>query len=329
MATYTERYLAAALRGIPERQKTDVERELRSSIGDAVDDRVAAGEEPEKAEREVLEELGDPARLAAGMADRPTYLIGPGLFPAYRALLTLLLTIVVPLAGVVSAVVELAHGGQIGSILVAGFGTALTVAVNLFFWVTLIFAIGERYESMRDVTPTAANGRWTVDRLPSVPSTRISVGDTVEEVVPLVVGIVGLLVLRGLTWTDTTTGQAIPILAPALNDFWLPYLVAAFAALVGFRLVLYMLGRWTIAMAVAFTVLQLVFALPVVYLALSGMLINPQFAAALGYPQLSDGSGWPMILIAVGVVVVTGWEIFDAFRQALRAKAAADTADAT
>ncbi len=162
-----------------------------------------------------------------------------------------------------------------------------------------------------------------------MPSTRISVGDTVEEVVPLVVGIVGLVVLRGLTWTDTTTGQAIPILAPGLNDFWLPYLVAVFAALVGFRLVLYVLGTWTMPMAVSFTVLQLAFALPVVYLALSGMLINPQFAAAIGYPLLSDGSGWPMILIAIGVVVVTGWEIFDAFRQALRAKAAAELADAT
>ena len=35
----------AALRGIPDKQRPDVEQELRSSIADAVEDRVGAGEE--------------------------------------------------------------------------------------------------------------------------------------------------------------------------------------------------------------------------------------------------------------------------------------------
>ena len=71
MTPLTERYLAAALRGIPEKQRADVERELSSSIADAIEDRVAPARTAAAAEKAVLEGLGDPARLAAGMSVAP------------------------------------------------------------------------------------------------------------------------------------------------------------------------------------------------------------------------------------------------------------------
>jgi len=79
MTSLTERYLATALRGIPERQRADVDRELRSSIADAVEDRVVAGEDRVAAEKDVLEGLGNPARLAAEYDGRKLHLIGPEL----------------------------------------------------------------------------------------------------------------------------------------------------------------------------------------------------------------------------------------------------------
>jgi hypothetical protein len=54
----------------PRDRRSDIERELRASIADAVDGRIDAGGEPADAEVAVLTELGDPARLAAGYADR-------------------------------------------------------------------------------------------------------------------------------------------------------------------------------------------------------------------------------------------------------------------
>lgn len=323
MPSLTERYLAAALRGIPQAKRADVERELRSSIGDAIDDRVGAGESHESAERSVLEGLGDPARLATGMTGKPAYLIGPELFPAYRQLLTLLLAIVVPIAGIAVGVVEIATGGTIGNAIVEGGGTALQVAVHLAFWVTLIFALVERYDVARDSAPTTGDlglGKWSVDRLPELPSTRISISDTAGEVISSVLGIVFLLIARGLTWTDSQTGQQISILAPQLTDFWLPFLVVVLLIQIGFRIVLYMLGRWTLAMAVANTVIGLAFAFPAVYLAINGLLVNPAFATAVGYPPLAEGDGPVMVVIAIGIVLVTAWEIVDGFRQARRAQ---------
>jgi len=99
VTTLTDRYVSAALRSIPEQKRADIDRELRASIDDAIDTRVDAGEPQKEAEYAVLTDFGDPARLAAGYADRPLYLIGPALFLDWWRLLKVLLAIVVPIAG--------------------------------------------------------------------------------------------------------------------------------------------------------------------------------------------------------------------------------------
>jgi hypothetical protein len=323
MSTFTDRYVAAVLAGIPQNKKADVERELRSSIADAIDDRVGGGEGAENAERHVLQGLGDPARMSAEMTGRPMYLIGPDLFPAYRALLGLLLAIVPAIVGVVAAVASLSGGGQVGDIIVAGVGAAFNVAVHLGFWVTLIFALIERFDTAKQATGElrSATGAWTVESLPEVQTGRVSIGDTVGESFGNIAAIVGLLVLQAITWTDPQTGQANPLLEPSVSPVLVPYLVAIMASLIGFRVVLYMVGRWTVGLAAANAVLNLAFTIPVVYLALNGMLINPAFAQSIGWPELASGSGWAMLLTAAIATVVTAWEIFDGFRQALRASA--------
>ena len=75
MTTLTDRYVDAALRRLPADKRPDIDKELRASIADAVDDRVGAGTDPAQAEVAVLTDLGDPARLAAGYADQPLHLI--------------------------------------------------------------------------------------------------------------------------------------------------------------------------------------------------------------------------------------------------------------
>jgi hypothetical protein len=318
----TDRYLDAALRGIPEGQRSDVERELRSSIADAVDDRVGAGEEPAAAERSVLEGLGDPTRLAAGMTGRPMYLIGPDLFPNYRRLLTVLMGIIVPIAGVAVGLVELFRGGTIGSAVVAGGGVAVTVAVHLGFWVTLAFALVERADAARQSASEIRStlGRWSLDDLPPLRSDRIGIGETVGDVVSNLLGAGFLVVVSGLTWTNPSNGQVVPILEPSLVGFWIPLLVVVLLALVGLYVVLHLVGRWTVELAITNLVMQLLFAIPVLYLALNGMLVNPGFAASVGYPPLAEGDGPVMVIFAISVVLITGWETIDGFRKAIRAR---------
>src|SRR3954464_2212709 len=96
--TLTDRYVSAAVRTVPEDQRSDLAAELRASIDDQVDARVEGGEPRGSAERAVLTDLGDPDKLAAGYMDRPLYLIGPRYFLDWWRLLKLLLWIVLPCA---------------------------------------------------------------------------------------------------------------------------------------------------------------------------------------------------------------------------------------
>ena len=96
--TLTDRYVWAVQRSLPERQRHDIDRELRGTIADTIDGKIEGGTKPAVAEREVIAELGDPYRLAAGFADRPLHLIGPALFPDYVRLLKVLYVIVLPIA---------------------------------------------------------------------------------------------------------------------------------------------------------------------------------------------------------------------------------------
>ncbi len=322
MTSLTERYVAAALRGIPERQRDDVGRELRSSIVDAVDDRVASGEDREAAETAVLEELGDPALLSAGLVGRPLYLIGPDLFMYYRTILVRLLGIVVPIVAIVLAAVTLSRGDGVLEAIFEGAGVGFTVAVYIVFWVTVFFALIERFDTERTAQKELREefGTWTVERLPSGPPGRVGLGETVGEVVTAVLTIGGLLVAQSITFPDETSGVEISLLAPDLWAIWVPVLIAILAVLAALHIVIYRVGRWTVPLAVAHTLLEVAFAAPMVYLALNGTLVNPAFADAVGWPPLAEASGPVMVWVAVGVVLVTAWEIVDAFRKAWRAR---------
>jgi hypothetical protein len=309
------------LRGVPERQRADVEGELRSSIDDAVEDRVGAGEDRSTAERAVLESLGNPVRLAAEYAGRPLHLIGPELFLVYRDLLVRLVGIVVPIVLVVLTTAELLGGTGLVGALLAGIGGAVNIGVHLAFWVTLVFAFIERADAARDARTeiAGASSRWTVDMLPEPGSDRIGAGDTAGEVFSVLLSIGGLLFLRGLSSVTDAGGAVVPVFDPALTTFWFPVLIALLAATAVVHVVVYLVGRWTIPIAAGYTVLELAFAIPVIGLALSGTLINPAFAAEIGWPPLAERDGPVMLVIAISATLVTAWEIFDAFRRARRA----------
>ncbi len=325
MTPLTERYLAAALRGIPEAKRTDVERELRSSIADAIEDRTSAGEDQADAEKAVLEGLGDPTRLAAGITGRPLYLIGPDLFVQYRQLLVLLLSIVLPIVGVIQVVVQVSEGEAWFGAIVAGIAGAWTVGLHIFFWVTMTFALVERVDAAKEARDelTKAADRWTVDQLPELPTGRITAGELVGELVTTLFTIGGILFLTGAAWFTDAAGDVIPLFNPEIWSFWMPVLIGFLILLAGLQVVIFLVGRWTIPFAIVFALLQLGFSIPVIYLALTGTLINPAFADALGWPPLAEGDGLVMLGVAAGTAMVTGWEIYDGFRRARRANAGA------
>lgn len=326
---WTERYLAAALRSIPESKRSDVERELRSSIEDGIEERIGAGEDPAAAERTVLEGLGDPSRLASAYTGRPNYLIGPELFPVWLSVVPKILGTAVPIVGFITASVSLADGGTVTDSLAAGISAAIGVGIQIAFWSTLFFVFLERADSARQAREevTAKIGTWTVERLPEGPRKGISIGDTIGEVATVGIAAVGLLIVQGLSFAGPS--GPISVVEPSLSSFWVPFLFATLVALGIVHVFVYTVGHWTMGFAALHAVVEVAWAAPIVWLALQGSLINPAFAAHIGYPALSSGNSPVMLAIAIFSTVITAWEIFDAFRKARRAQDAAPLVSAS
>lgn len=322
MTSLTERYLDAALSGIPASKRADVEGELRSSIADAVEDRVAAGEDRSIAEKAVLEALGNPSRLASEYAGRPLHLIGPDLYLAWKQVLLRLVAVVVPIVLVIQIAAQLYAGTDYVGAIVAAVGTAIVVGTQLAFWVTLVFALIERTDAAREARDeiVGASGRWTVEMLPDPSAEGMGAGETVGEVLTTLITIGGLLFLRDMSFVTDSSGTPVPFFDPALTTFWFPVLIAVLVALGVLQVLVHVVGRWTIPLAIGNAALQLAFAVPIVVLALNGTLINPAFAAEIGWPALAENDGIVMLGVAVGVTLVSGWEIVDAFRRARRAQ---------
>lgn len=307
-ATLTQRYIAAAIQTLPADSQDDVRAELETSIADAVDARVDHGEEPAAAERATLNELGDPALLAASYADRPSHLIGPRYYPTWWRLLKLLLAIVpVCVFGAVALGKTIAADGT-GEVIGHSISASLSTAVHLCFWVTVVFAVLERTGS--------GLPEWTVDSLPEAPDAGSGRSNLIASLVFLGLAAGALLWDQWIGFVRVA-GEAIPVLNPGLWPWSMAGLLALIAAEAVLAIVVFVRGGWSRGLAVANTALGVLFASLTLTLLGRGQLANPDFVTLLtqrtGEPDLVRILG---VIVAFSVVAIGVWDAVDSWRKA-------------
>lgn len=309
MSELTERYVGATLRSIPSRQRDDIEAELRASVADAVEARLANGEDERTAEKAVLNELGDPDRLASGYTGQPGYLIGPDHFFAYRRLLAVLLVTVVPVVMAVTGVGQVIAGEDVGGVVTQVLGIALTLIVHVVFWTTLVFYFIDRSD-------TESGTEWTLSNLPALPHRgSIKLSDTIWTVVVLTVTIVMIFLSRDLSPVTAADGTVVPIFNEDMWDFWFPYLISVLGLEIVFEIIKYRAGAWSWGLASVNLAFNALFAVPAVYLLATDQLFNPELEATV--PGLSVPLNSVMIAVIVIVVVI---DVVQAFRKAYVAR---------
>lgn len=311
--TLTDRYVWTVTRHLSADIGPDVAQELRATIDDAVDDKVAAGLDGEAAEREAISELGDPDVLARQYGGRPSYLIGPGLYPDWVRLLRVLFPIVLPLVLVANFVARASISDEgWGQLLLEAFLLVLSVAVHLAFWVTVTFAAIEwsrpEKDRHRPLTP------WQPDQLTTeVPGAGASRGETIFEV------LLGLGMAALVLWQFTGVGEGgIQVLDPGLGIGWKAALVGFFLMDAALALAVWRAGRWTAGLA-ALNVANNAAAVTVtLWLLEQGDLLTD-------IPEVfADQFGWsadwtfPTGLFGVVIVVIAAWDAFEAIRKARR-----------
>ncbi|SCL33513.1 hypothetical protein GA0070616_4732 [Micromonospora nigra] len=312
MTSLTDRYLAATLRSVPAARREEIATELRASIADMIEGRTAAGQDPAAAEREVLTELGNPTQLAARYADRRLQLIGPAYYLVWQRLLITLLSIIPAVVGVIVAVLDATVGDNPGGAIGKGVVAAFQTAVQIAFWVTVVFAVMERLGTPLNLPA------WNVDQLPDEPVERDArLIDTCAGIAFIVITI-AFLFWQHFQSVVPGEGDGLPFIDPALWSSWLPVLLAVLVASIGVEIAKYRAGRWTWPLVGVNAVLNLAFAVPLVWLLLTDRLINPDLVDR--FEWLREGGSDTAVRVAVVVVaVIVVWDVIDSVIKARRA----------
>ncbi|MBO3737835.1 permease prefix domain 1-containing protein [Actinoplanes flavus] len=303
-----DRYVFTVLRRVPEGQRSDIERELRTSIEDAVDARVDGGQDRAAAVKQTLLELGDPDRLADGYADRPRYLIGPVFYPAWQRLMVVLLATVLPIVVAVMVVIRILEDATVGEVIGSAVGTALTAGAHMVFWVTLTFAVLER----TGVTRGELRGRaWTLDDLPRYEPGFLTPAQLAASL-GWVVLVIAVIILQQFAFTE------VPVLDPANWSFWWPYLIGVLILEGVYAVWLFRRGAWSRTVAVVNAVLAAMVAIPVTWLAVNERFFNPEWIATLDWGG-TDPLAW---LTGITICVAVGGALYDVVDVAVRAERA-------
>ncbi|HJB62852.1 MAG TPA: hypothetical protein H9769_04005 [Candidatus Microbacterium pullistercoris] len=310
-ATLTERYIEATVRRLPATAQDDVRRELEASIADAVEARIEQGESPAEAEHAALTELGDPAVLASGFADRPLHLIGPRFYLSWMRLMKILLWTLPPLAAVGGAIGHAVTGAGFGTVFAEAIVLAISVAVHTAFWTTLIFAVIER-------TGAELPSMWTVDQLPEVPEKEGGWTDAIASLVFLALATGAFIwdALRGVVYAGD---EWISVLGSGLWPWWMTALFAIMAAEAVFVVLRALRGRWTVGFAIGRTVLAGLFVSWTATVLGRDLLLNPEVVALLAERNVGgDVVAILAILLAASVAAGAVWSIIVAWSGARR-----------
>lgn len=322
-------YIQEVTRRLPEKGLQDIALELRSTIEDMLPD-----DYTEEDVKPVLEKLGNPAVLASGYLDRPMHLIGPRYFDIYINLLKMIL----PIAAAISLISLIAdsiisYSGEeavLNVILNAiGFGVwrILSTGIQVFFWLTVVFAIIERTDHRKSQTPlTACFKEWTPDDLYHIPY------------IPKEKAISKVEVFLGLLWTAIWASvyfnassllgvyekgsNGLEFVMPSLNQdvlisYW-PLVILVLGLEIAIDMYKLITGQWTRKIAVLNTVMQVVSSIVFIIIISNDQLFNPKFVAYTGdlFSLTGDFDNWFSYGAIVIFLLFAAIDIYQGFRKA-------------
>lgn len=214
-----ERYLYDVVRRLPEKQRKDIEEELRTLIEDMLEER-EGNKSREENIKDVLSELGDPAKLAMKYRGEEAHLIGGEYYSLYCQILKLVL-ICVGISVTVSALVHLVvrlplQEGAAGSVADSIAGGFLSLAglpgvlLEAFGFVTLVFWVMERNQvKLRRREP------WSLEKLTQIPGKKAMISKS-DSIIGILVSIFVLVIFICLpecigVWVKNADGELVTI----------------------------------------------------------------------------------------------------------------------
>lgn len=321
---WIDRYVFEVGSHLPEKQRVDIETELRSTLEDMLEDRSRELGRPVDDEMafDLLRGYGRPEKVASSYLPQ-RYLVGPRLYPVFWMVLRIVLAVLLGLA-VVGLGFDISRGGLSGLGFLKELGKSalgfVTSAIQTTGLVLVIFAIIERLAPM-DEEDTE---KWDPRGLqPRADSDRISISSNATEIGFTVLALVLFnLAPQWIKFAYLVDGSwsFVPLLSetfyrylPWLNVLWIAGIVFSAGMLIRRRWELW--SRWTsIALSAASVALMAVMVFG------PGLVeIGPGFEA--GREALSSLANLGVRIFLGVFIVLEVVEMFGKVRHLVRRKA--------
>ncbi len=245
-----DRYMAEISRHLPQKSRPDIEKEIRSTLEDMLEDRshTSGKAADEEMAAEVLKEFGSPQKVAASYTPE-RFLIGPRLFPIFWMVVRIVLAVLAAVAlfrlGISAIQASMDIQGVVNAFvqsLADFFGGAMSAFGNI----VLVFAIIQYF--MPDMHfDEKKEEAWDPRSLPEVEDTdKLSITEPVVEIVFTVAAFVLFNfypdVIR-IAFLQDGKWSFLPVLSQAFFSY-LPYMNALWGLQVVLDAFLLRAGHW-------------------------------------------------------------------------------------
>ncbi len=271
------RYVYAVTRRLPQKQRSDIEKELRGLIEDMLADRAGSRAVSEEDVEAVLLELGSPAELADQYRTKEKYLIGPAIYDTYIFVLKIVLG-AVALGITVAITIDyiVTPPGTFLTVVSGYFNALFPALLSGFASVTIIFALFERFDVA--IGREEKEKKWSPAALPPLPVKKAIIKPS-EAIVGLVFAVLAVIffntadhLIGVYSFSQDVPTQVVPLFDHGVFRSVLPLLNIMLAMGITRELLKLAIGKWTRSLAVINLVFNLAsFGLFFVFITANGL----------------------------------------------------------
>ncbi len=311
------RYIEQVVRHLPPNQREDITRELEGLIQDMLQKRCGEREPTNDDVEAVLLELGNPRILADNYRGTGRSLISSPFYDIY----TLVLRIVLIAAGggiLIATAIELATSppDNAWTALVMVFGRLYTVLISAFGFITLVFAINDRYNDKGRQALADDPMPWHPSQLPpkTVKSLLIPRSDPIAAIVFTVLFLILINFSQSLIGVHFKTDgvyQFIPLFSQNFLAY-MPWINVSLAVAMLVEAVKLIAGRWNIPIVImslaqktfSFIISLMVFSDPRIFTDSFFEWISDTFNQAFDLLLVKGQvSHWIVIILIIGFIL--------------------------
>lgn len=244
-----DRYVVEVGKHLPRKQRADIEKEIRSTLEDMLEERNQAGAAGEAAVIALLKEYGEPRKVAESYIG-PHYLIGPRIYPTFELIVKIVMAALLGAGllgyGVSASITGSFAGPDFISFLTEFWTGLLGGMFSAFGTIVIVFAILERVLPAGEFEKEEE--KWDPADLAKEPNPdEVKVSDAIAAIIFTMIGLVVFNLypdVVGLFFGTDGEWTFVPILSDAFFTY-LPWINLLGVLQIVFNLYQLQQRRWT------------------------------------------------------------------------------------